>query len=223
MAYFGPANIRDEILEKFDINKVILKTDLYDITNDRLSVKTFLLGKLVLNFYNEDPEYQCVIKIDVSNNGDILYNDYEITFCKTVIDNEYAVKFYHSKHGPAKIIYENNQPINILYFIDGYKTRFDGPAEITLTKTNYFISGSPISENLYNKILNDCKVNKLEKFDNFYNHEIFMAELMAKYYNADNFYDDLQNIRLANKLSGININDKFTRNKNQSAILKHQI
>ena len=108
MAYFGPANIRDEILEKFDINKVILKTDLYDITNDRLSVKTFLLGKLVLNFYNEDPEYQCVIKIDVSNNGDILYNNYEITFCKIVIDDEYAVKFYHSKHGPAKIIYENN-------------------------------------------------------------------------------------------------------------------
>ena len=53
------------------------------------------------------------------------------------------------------------------------------------------------------------KVNKLEKFDNFYNHEIFMAELMAKHYNADNFYDDLQNIRLANKLSGININDKL--------------
>ena len=50
-----------------------------------------------------------------------------------------------------------------------------------------------------------------------------MAELMAKYYNADNFYDDLQNIRLANKLNGTNINDKFTRNRNQTAILKHQI
>ena len=73
----------------------------------------------------------------------------------------------------------------------------------------------------FNDLIND--IPELKKFDNFYNHEIFMAELMAKYYNADNFYDDLQNIRLANKLSGININDKFTRNKNQSAILKHQI
>lgn len=225
MPYFGiPKNVTDKILKKLDINKVILKTDLYDITDNNLSTKIFSLGRIVLNFYNNnDPTYQCTMKIDVSNDGNILYNNYEITFCKIIFDNEYGTKFYHSKHGPAKIIYENNQPTDIFYYIDGYKTRFDGPAEITLTKTNYFILGNSISENLYNKILNDCKINKLEQFDDFNDHGIMMAELMAEYYKANNFYDNIQDIKLANELDGTSHNIKFNGWRNQSAVLRYPI
>ena len=92
-----------------------------------------------------------------------------------------------------------------------------------ISKTNYFILGNSISENLYNKILNDCKINKLEQFDDFNDHGIVIAELMAEYYKANNFYDNIQDIKLANELDGTNCNIKFNGHRNQSAVLRYPI
>ena len=78
-------------------------------------------------------------------------------------------------------------------------------------------------ENLYNKILNDCKINKLEQFDDFNDHGIVIAELMAEYYKANNFYDNIQDIKLANELDGTSHNIKFNGHRNQSAVLRYPI
>lgn len=191
-------------------NKIITKTDLFDLTNYEI-VSRFTGFSFALVKFNSknNPLLKAEVSITVKDKKP-LYNDFTISFYKVIMNHNecYGIKNLHKEDGPAVIVFKDNKPIKQAFYINGSLSNYEGPAEISDIKKSYYIDGIKIDRELFEKLKNSCKKDEIDFSINYTNKYVRLLELTAKHYKANNILNNIDNIRVMLKL--INSNEDLS-------------